>query len=173
MKDFFQILVYILLAFIVSSCNDNIELIKDIENTSIDKLIETNRIGLIQDDVYVHKNKDFIINFMNESIIENGYSDHIEEIVLQKGELNKDGSENFMLVGVSSDKTIKVGIPIINIDNSRLTMRLGTTVTCKGCRQGCNPRGEEGNFYCTSCVTEGECEKTEVKKPIELTPAGT
>ena len=64
-----------------------------------------------------------------------------------------------MIVGYNNDNSIKIANKLAPYDGG-IYVLAGTTVTCKGCTRGCNPRQFGSDWECTDCTWNGACEKT-------------
>ncbi|EDP97909.1 hypothetical protein U8527_18120 [Kordia algicida OT-1] len=71
--------------------------------------------------------------------------------------------EVVQLIISSKDKTEKTAYLLKRRANGYDVSATATTVSCKGCATGCNPkRAVDGTGYCTAChAADGKCEKTE------------
>lgn len=108
-------------------------------------------------------NLDYVLKAWNDVLIQQKIDTKLETLDIRSGRYENSGGEYFMLVAYNSDNSTKVAC-MINRVNGNFLLREGelkTTVTCKGCTQGCRPEcgKDDKGWKCSDpCST---CEKTE------------
>ncbi len=155
MKNIVKICSLILLTFLMVKCTTESEKTNDIQKSDLEKVAVLNSVDnkVKVENLFIKKwEKEVAITKPNFSL---DTKFELEQI---------DNSEHLILIGTSKDGSIKTAIEVIKKGNEYYYYRLGGTITCEGCRRGCNPEKDgDGDWSCTDCkFSNGSCKKTVV-----------
>ena len=150
------------LAFVYSCTTD--EDTKAPENT----IIEANVIGIQVDGEFQLEERESLKAQWEQRLYDQGYAVTLEQFDFVKGDFDGVGKTNTILMASNADGTVKIAAKVTlgeatNSGNSRIAPVIiaGESVTCTGCRVGCNPEDNPTyGWICTSCVVGDECTKT-------------
>ena len=65
--------------------------------------------------------------------------------------LKNNNADTYFLITSSKDKSIKTAVELIKKGNDYYWLSVFGTVTCTGCRVGCDPKKNGDNWICTKC----------------------
>ncbi|MGB6269433.1 MAG: hypothetical protein WBF67_10535 [Olleya sp.] len=91
-----------------------------------------------------------------------GYSpEYSNEFRLTEGDEFNEDFESYLLIITSIDGSMKTAIEVVKQGDSFFMTYDGTTVTCTGCRRGCDPSKKNGKWICSDCeIPNSNCTKT-------------
>ena len=154
------LVVMCVLSTIVFSCttDENSNSI-EAEETSVSK------IGVFEDGAYLLSDKETLREEWEELQREQGNEVTFNDFSIVNGNLKGGKTPNLILKATSVDGRVKMATEIKLVKDKEGTtsiMRFGTTVTCSGCTQGCDPEKdkETNKWICTSCTASIICTKT-------------
>jgi hypothetical protein len=102
------------------------------------------------------------------------YSQSSISVTFTNATIELDGN-SYLLVASNEDSTIKTAVGLVIDGNSfyqevSAVQNGGTTCTCTGCTEGCNPyKGSNGLWYCDSCsLLPNNCTKSVTASGIAI-----
>ncbi len=106
-------------------------------------------------------NADSLIKSANQIAKKQGLTPSLVSVSINEGLVDKTKQTYYYIKFVNEDNSIKL-IQLLNFANGRFailqsTLEGGTSVSCSGCRKGCDPKryidkDNQIEFYCSECT---------------------
>lgn len=127
--------------------------------------LSVHKIGVFEDGEYLLSNKETLKGEWEQLQREQGNEVTFNDFSIVNGNLKGDRTPKLILKALSIDGRVKMATEVKLIkdkDGTTSIMRFGTTVSCSGCIQGCDPEKDEdtNKWICTFCTVGAVCTKT-------------
>lgn len=132
------------------------------------------KIGEMKDGKYVITyDAGFIKDEAEKKLKEQGYSEKITRLEIQKDKIEKTGKVYYILLAQNENQSIKIASQLELMDSDFIQASPSIfydSVTCNGCTRGCSPRrhADDGiiEWYCSNCSVGKGCKKSETRSSI-------
>jgi len=132
------------------------------DENNINQTDSREEIARFNNDKFEFTNKVALKKKWEETIKLQGYQVSLEkDFILTVGDIENKGYESYILIAKSLDGTIKSAFELEKKGNSFYKVDGSGTVTCAGCRRGCDPKKNGSNWECTDCkISNSNCSKS-------------
>jgi len=165
MKKIETLIFALIISFLIYSCT-NEEHATDFQQSEA-----ALKIGTIVNGEFKFDNKSDFKAQWEQRLKNDGFNAQLTNFEIEYGDVGVDGTRSTILVAQSEDQTFKTAIQIEEINNQYFEVAAAGSITCTGCRIGCNPEqvtiDSVLQWICTSCIIGDDCIKT-IKKDIQI-----
>jgi hypothetical protein len=157
MKTIKIIFSFILFTFTILSCTEE----SKIKNNTKKEKVSKDAIGFKDDNKFKFYEKEkFKTNWENE-LKENGFEIKITDFTIETIDMQNNGEVLEYIVGYNVDKSVKTAKSISLKEGEYVVNSNKGTVTCTGCRDGCDPKDLGDRWICTACnIYASSCTKS-------------